>query len=76
MSEKPYGHVAKVERNKPWSANSEGHNATVEIVEVRRRGSRRTVERAAGLVSGMIRIIEIQPYTRDQWVRVFGIGRL
>jgi hypothetical protein len=42
-----------------------------ETIEVKRRGSRKTLERAARLVRGFIRVDgEIQEYTAQEWVRV------
>lgn len=72
--EAPFGHVATVERRRPWSADANGHGAVLEQIEVRRAGRRSAVEYAARLTSGFVRIVEIQAYTREQWVRVFGLN--
>lgn len=66
---RPFGHSIRVVR-----AVRDGSGYREEEVEVHRRGSRKTVERAARMVPGFIRAGEIEQYTAEQWVRVFGSG--
>lgn len=73
---RPYGFAAYVERNVPYSADPvSGLGAKVETIRLRRKGPLRVVERAAGLTSGFIRIVSVEPFTQEQWERCFGVGR-
>lgn len=64
--DKPYGHRATIERRKKYSHD-------IEQVQIRRRGTRRAIERAAELTPCFIRIVEVEAYTEEQWIRVFGL---
>lgn len=71
--QRPYGHSVRVVR----AVRTVAHDRTYyeETIEIHRRGSRKTLERAARLVRGFIRLDgEIATYTAEQWVRVFGSG--
>ena len=76
VTSKPFGHSVRVVRSvrlakkKPLDP---GYRE--ETIEVRRRGSRRTLERAIKLTRGFIRVEgEVETYTRDEWRRRFGSG--
>lgn len=66
---KPFGHSVRVLR-----AVRDGSGFREEEVEIHRRGSVKTIQRAARLVPGFIRMREIEEYTAEQWVRAFGSG--
>lgn len=74
---RPYGHVALVLR-KRTVREGEGLGGVVRVVieehSIRRKGSRRIVERAARLVPGFVKIMDVDPYTRQEWLNVFGEG--
>jgi hypothetical protein len=70
---KPFGHSCRVVR----AVRTVAHDRTYyeDTIEIHRRGSRKTLERAARLVRGFIRVEgEIESYTAEQWVRVYGSG--
>ena len=73
---KPFGHSCRVVRA-VRTAQKLPLDRTYyeETIEVKRRGSRKTLERAVRLVRGFIRVDgEIVEYTAQEWVRVFGTG--
>jgi hypothetical protein len=73
---KPFGHSVKVRRAVRVAAKGPfDRTFREETVEVRRRGSRKTLDRAVRMVRGFIRLdSEVQEYTSEEWVRVFGTG--
>ena len=73
---KPFGHSCRVVRAVRLPARGPLDSTyREETIEVKRRGSRTTLERAVRLVRGFIRMDgEIQEYTAEEWVRVFGNG--
>ena len=50
--------------------------ATRERVEIRRKGTRASIERAARQVRGFIRVAELWEYSEDAYVRAFGWGKM
>lgn len=74
---RPYGHTVLL-RRKRTVREGVGLGSEVRIVieeiYIRRKGSRRSIERAARHVSGFECIISIDPYTRQEWLNVFGEG--
>ncbi len=74
-TERPYGHSVKVRRAVRTQPGTGDRTYYEETIEIRRRGTRRALERAALCVSGFLRLdSEIESYTAEQWVRVFGSG--
>jgi len=74
---KPFGHAVRVVRRIRVPARGPLDSSTFheETVQIRRRGSRKTLERAVRLVRGFIRMDgEIESYTSEEWVRSFGTG--
>jgi len=73
---KPFGHSARVVRRvRLPSRGPLDPTYREETIEIKRRGSRKTLERAVRLVRGFIRVDgEIQDYSPQEWVRVFGSG--
>jgi hypothetical protein len=73
---KPFGHSVRVVRAVRLPARGPlDPTYREETVEVKRRGSRKTLERAVRLVRGFIRVDgEIQEYTAQEWIRVYGTG--
>lgn len=73
---KPFGHSAWIIRRVRTAAKLPLDRTYYEDrVQIRRRGSRKTLERAVRLVRGFIRMDgEIEAYTAEQWVRAFGTG--
>lgn len=69
-SENPYGHSANVLVWRQWDGTS---NREV-LRSIHRSGSRARIERAARLLRGFIRVEAVFEYTRDEWVRAFGVG--
>lgn len=73
---RPFGHAVRIVRAVRVAARSPlDPTYREETIQIRRRGTRRTCERAAHLVRGFIRLEgEIEPYTKDEWLRSFGNG--
>jgi hypothetical protein len=69
----PYGHSANV-ICWAWIDGPDGHVRREVLRSIHRKGSRKTIERAARLLKGFIRVDAVFPYTHDEWVRVFGVG--
>jgi len=65
---KPYGYEAVVEVS----------NTIAQVIcqerRIHRKGRRSSVERAARLLPGFVRIKEVSPYTEQQWLNCFGEG--
>lgn len=77
MEGKPFGHSVKVVARRRLAARGplDIWNYEERIITVRRRGTRRTLERAAHLVRGFIRMeSEIEAYSKEEWIRTFGNG--
>jgi hypothetical protein len=74
--EKPFGHSVYVFRRLRIPAKHPLDPAfREERIQIRRRGSRKSLERAAQQVRGFVRLDgEIEAYTAIQWVRAFGTG--
>lgn len=67
-AEKPYGYVVTYERRKPPMMTEEA--------SFRRKGSEAAARREAIYKVGYIRVVKVDPYTREQWIRCFGEGRM
>lgn len=74
--QKPFGHAAYVVRAVRIPARGPLDSTyREERIQIKRRGGRKTLERAVRLVRGFIRIDgEIEAYTAQEWVRCFGSG--
>lgn len=74
--QRPFGHSVRVVRAVRLAALGPlDPTYREETIEVKRRGSRKTLERAVRLVRGYIRTEgEMQEYTAQEWIRVFGSG--
>jgi hypothetical protein len=72
-SEKPYGHSANVVCW-AWIDGPDGDVRREVLRSIHRSGSRARIERAARLLRGFIRVEAVFEYTRDEWVRAFGVG--
>ena len=75
--EKPFGYEATMLVRKVTQIGTGPLARTeVELLEkrVHRRGPASKVRYAAKLTRGMQRILSIEPYTKEQWIRVFGNG--
>lgn len=67
--EKVYGHVVTIEvRTVSYPY--------VERKTFRKAGSEAACRRTAGLKRCFLRVVEMEPYTEEQWVRCFGRGRM
>jgi hypothetical protein len=82
---RPCCRCVEIRRNTPRSQAAYGHSAVVErrrngqyeTVTIRRKGAESAIRRAANLVGGFQRIISIEAIpTREQWLAMFGEGRM
>lgn len=67
MTDKPFGHSCIV------TYRRYGCSELCER-EIHRRGPKSRVESAARMMSGYRSHRHVEAYTREQWVRVFGVG--
>ena len=66
-ADRPYGYSYKV-RFHP--------NSGIPDKIFRKKGSERSVRRAGLLKRNSIEVFDLEPYTREQWLRCFGEGRM
>lgn len=73
---KPFGHAVYILRRKALPVKGPFDEPfRDELIQIRRRGGRKALERACRLTRGFIRLAsEIEPYTAQEWVRAFGTG--
>lgn len=64
---KPYGYLVIYERQ---TVNG------LERASFRRKGSEAKARRAAVFKINFVRVVELDPYTQEQWIRCFGEGRM
>jgi hypothetical protein len=65
-SQKPFGYQVVVEVRTPKGTRER---------KFRKQGTEATVRRYAALKRGFLRVLSMDPYTEEQWVRVFGYAQ-
>lgn len=64
----------------PW-----GYDVIIEVMKgmvaseekrFHKQGSESRVRKWAALKTGFIRVVRLEPYTREEWIRVYGDGRI
>lgn len=65
---KPWGYDVIIEVRKGMVASEEKR--------FHKQGSESRVRKWAALKTGFIRVVSLDPYTREEWIRVYGDGRI
>ncbi len=65
---KPWGYDVLIEISKGMVSS--------ELKRFHKQGSESKVRRWAALKTGFIRVVGLEPYTREEWIRVYGDGRI